>query len=144
MKTDEAITRARLLLDALDQQLSAASGVEAEDARERVAVLSFGLTALLEQLGAGEAVNDQGASGERERPMVQLHEAFSAGQDRRAVVAQFAARWFVLTGFTTAPLSTYGVLGPYDHAREARGHALQMHNEAVGVSLWAMQKVVEA
>ena len=144
MNTHDAIARARALLDALDQQLTAASGAEADEARDRVAVLSFGLTALLEQLGAGEAVNDQGAAVRQERPMVQLHEAFSAGQDRRAVVAQFAARWFVLTGFTSAPLSTYGVLGPYDHARDARSHALRMHNEAVGVSLWAMQKVVEA
>lgn len=44
--------------------------------------------------------------------LVALHDEFSCGRDRRLVVAQFATRWFVLEGFTTAPLSTYAVHGP--------------------------------
>lgn len=139
-KTHEAIVRARSLLDALDQQLTAATEAETEDARDRVAMLSFGLTALLDHLGAHPPDNDEG----RRRPLVQLHEAIAAGHDRRFVVAQFAARWFVLTGYTQAPLSTYGVLGPYDHARDARDHVLRLHSEAIGIALWPTQKVVEA
>ncbi len=143
MTIDHAVAQARELLAALDQQLAATTGVETDEARERVALLSFGLTALLEQLGA-EPSNDVAPPAVSTRPLVQLHEAFSTGRDRRAIVAQFAARWFVLTGFTKAPLSTYGVLGPYDHASDARGDALRLHNEAAGIALWAMQKVVQA
>lgn len=51
------------------------------------------------------------APAETER-LLQLHDEFSCGRDRRLVVVQFATRWFVLEGFTTAPLATYAVHGP--------------------------------
>jgi plasmid replication initiation protein len=68
--------------------------------------------------------------------LVELFEELSAGPDRRVVVARFATRWFVLEGFTAAPLSTYKVHGPcadrggvslHEHAVRA---ALSLHRQA--------------
>lgn len=60
------------------------------------------------------------------RSLVEQHEEFSAGRDRRLVVARFATRWFVLEGFTTAPLSTYAVHGPV-----LDENGISTHEEAV-------------
>jgi hypothetical protein len=68
--------------------------------------------------------------------LVALHEEFSAGRDRRVVVARFATRWFVLEGFTSAPLWTYAVHGPCADRGGVSTHgdaltrALEMHRAA--------------
>lgn len=142
MKTHEAITRARALLDALDQQLTAASSAEAEDARERVAVLSFGLTALLEQLGAQTPDNDVApASAPESRPVLHMYERYPAGPGRELVVVRCFARWFVAEGFVSASYDTWRVAGPFGVAREAHLCARTRSAECMG---WPAQRVVEA
>lgn len=140
-KTHDAIDQARELLVALDQQLTAVSADKTAEARDRVATLAFGLTALLDHLGARPADNDQMAPLTDARRLVKLHEQFSGGRDRRLIVAKFATRWFVLAGYRRAPLDTYGVHGPYNHECDARALAVRMHEEATGKVLRPMQQV---
>lgn len=77
------------------------------------------------------------------RSLVELFEEFSGGRDRRLIVAKFATRWFVLSGFITAPLSTYGVSDPLDHHEDALRKAIAMHEKATKRER-AQLKVVEA
>ncbi len=147
---DHAVAQARELLAALDQQLLAATGRETDDARERVALLAFGLTALLEQLGT-EPANDQGARV-APRPVMTFHQRFPAGPGRCLIVVRMCSRWFVIEGFAKGPLDRFGLArdehgeeaGPFDNEVEAAGFAMQKSAEHTGIALWPMQKVVEA
>ncbi len=140
MTIDRAVAQARELLAALDQQLLAATCQETDDARERVALLAFGLTALLEQLSTCAPDNEQTEPSAPRRPVLSFHEVYPAGPGRRLVVARFCARWFVIEGFEGSPLDTYRVdkdAGPYDSQSEARACA----KRKTGMHGW---KVVEA
>jgi len=75
------------------------------------------------------------------RGLVEMHEEFSGGRDRRLVVAQFATRWCVLEGFRRAEPASYRVHGPFDRHLDARTYAIRVHNEVSGKTLWTSPKV---
>ena len=147
MKQADAIDETKNALLSLEHELRLARDGSTPLTRERVAALAFHLGSMIEHIAAFAPhlpENDteaSAASGATSQGLVQLYEEFSGGRDRRLVVARFGARWFVLAGFRTAPLGTYGVHGPYDHQRDARSHAIRMHNEATGKPLWTMSEV---
>ena len=64
--------------------------------------------------------------------MIQQYEVFSAGRDRRVVVASRGARWFLLEGFNGTPFDNHVVVhGPFDDHGEAARRAVQAHDQAV-------------
>lgn len=70
--------------------------------------------------------------GDRSSPSLVEHgEQFSAGRDRRVIVTRLATRWFVLEGFTVAPVATYTVHGPWLRRESAIAAALAMHERIV-------------
>ena len=146
MSSDQqaALDETRLLLDSIGSLLGRLH--EGPLTQVGIAALLANLCAHVEQLATvaprlPEPANDQQLPGEPQTGLVSLHESFSGGPDRSLHVARFASRWFVLEGFSSAPLSTYAVHGPYDQRGVALVQAVRLHDDAVKSSRTRLRTV---
>lgn len=141
--TTTAVDETKDVLLFLEQQLRHAREGGMPLTQERVAGLAFHLASMLEHLAAlaaGLPDNDQGGPTAAAAPspddevarhgLLSFHEELSGGRDRRLVVASFGTHWFVLAGFSGAPLRTYRPHGPFLHHEDATREAIRMHRGA--------------
>ena len=132
--TGDALVETREALFLLEERLKLARERGEPLTRDAVAGIAFDLMAQIGRLADAAPflplVPDNQQDTLIMTGLVELHEEYSCGRDRRVIVARFAARWFLLEGFTQAPLSTYAVHGPFDGHEDGKAMALAMHERA--------------